>query len=153
MPKLQLILFVCSTRVTLLPVLHQHHCSLRRPVLSIHKSLTDVLMSSQVLQATQHKWVGKPRNHGQVASSGNKGGCRAGRLVNPITNWKTTKQNGTTTKAHQNQCTSRSPRYPRTSIDAEAKPKLQLNLFITDRHQCGHARDLLSCFPDSRLMR
>ena len=43
----------------------------------------------------------------QVASRRNEGGCRAGHLfacgpVNPITNWKTMKQNGTMAKARQN---------------------------------------------------
>ena len=59
-------------------------------------------------------WVGEPRDHVQVASRGYKDRCRAGRLfacalVNPITNWKTTKHNGTMAKAHQNQRTSKSP--------------------------------------------
>ena len=56
----------------------------------------------------QDKWVGEPGDHCRGASKGNKDVCRTGRLlagglVNPITNWKTTKQNGTMTKANQNQ--------------------------------------------------
>ena len=56
---------------------------------------------------------GEPKDHSQVASRRNEGGCHAGHLfacglVNPITNWKTMKQNGTMAKARQNQCTSKS---------------------------------------------
>ena len=51
-------------------------------------------------------------------------------LTNPTTNWKTTKQNGIMTKAHQDQRTIKSPRQPRVTNDTNAKPKLQLNFFV-----------------------
>ena len=68
-------------RRRLLPVLHRRHRSLYGPVHHMHRWLSDVLMSSQVLQATQQNGVGKPRDHGQVVGRGNEGGCRAGRLL------------------------------------------------------------------------
>ena len=51
-------------------------------------------------------------------------------FTNPTTNWKTTKQNGIMTKAHQDQRTSKSPRQPKVTNNTNAKPKLQLNFFV-----------------------
>ena len=69
-----------------------------------------------------------------------RGGCRVGRLlacglVNPTTNRKTAKQNGTMTEAHQDQRTSIPPRQPRAIINAEIKPKLQLKLCFRQRER------------------
>ena len=60
-----------------------------------------------------------------------KGGCRAGRLlacglVNPTINGKTTKQNGTMTKAHQDQRTSKS-----NSITSSAQHESHCSRFFT----------------------
>ena len=72
--KLQHNLFVCSTRVTLLPVPYQRHHSLHGAVHHIYRWLSDVLISSQVLHATQQKCVGQPRDHGRVVGRKNEDG-------------------------------------------------------------------------------
>ena len=96
-----------STQVILLPVLHRHR-SHHGPVHHIYRWSSDTLMSSCVrpLNIFLSLYPGAPGDE------------------------HTTKQNGTMAKAHQNQRKSKSPGLPRATIDAEAKPKLQLNLFV-----------------------
>ena len=68
---------------------------------------------------------------GHSSQREDKGGCRAGRLlacglVNPTTNRKTTKQNGSMTRAHQDQRTSKS-----NSVSSSAHHESHCSRFFT----------------------
>ena len=110
-------------------------------------SLDDVQGVTRNLASAPLLWCNRkwPPCTGHSSQREDKGGCRAGRLlacglVNPTTNRKTAKQNGT--MAHQDQRARKSPGLPRAIINIEAKPKLQLKLCFRqrERNQCRRKR-------------